>query len=128
MSEEMVQKAPWPQDLADIVAQVEYKPTWSFELVEGERNDNVSGLTLLITERTLDAHKYKRGKGNGKGIDITYPFSVPAVIHSREGWIYWLWECIADAEAHERGEWFKVDGERPFAPRHVPEADGYRII
>lgn len=115
---DMIQKAPWPYDLFDIVESLEYKPNWRFILIDASRNDGVQGLHLFIIAELLDAV-------NGGMTTITFPFSVPAVVHSREGWREWLWDRIADCDRHERGEWFNVDGERPYAPRHIPEADGY---
>lgn len=115
---DMLQSAPWPNDLADLVDSLDYKPGWKFYLLGSSRPDGVQGLHLFIVAELPDAV-------NGGMTKIAFPFSVPAVVRSREGWRDWLWECIADADRHERGEWFRIDGERPYAPKHIPEADGY---
>ncbi|AKF15207.1 hypothetical protein SEA_SHEDLOCKHOLMES_30 [Mycobacterium phage ShedlockHolmes] len=115
----ITQTAPYPDQLAAIVAAARYKPGWTFTLVDAQFND-WSGLTLVIQTVEPDALAPDRTT------PIAFPFSVPAEVHDEAGWQAWLFDRIGDAERHERGEWFRVGDSRPYAPQHVPVADGYR--
>ncbi|AOQ27935.1 hypothetical protein KIY77_gp06 [Mycobacterium phage Mundrea] len=117
----ITQTAPYPDELEELVDGIRYRPGWSFQLVEGQRNDEVYGLALLIVVDTVDAYDGE----THRPAQIAFPFMVPPELRSRDGWQRWLYDRIADAERHERGEFFEVDGEKPFAPRHYPEPDGY---
>lgn len=117
----MTQTAPYPTELEELVDGVRYRPGWAFQLVEAPRNDGVNGLALVLVVQTVDAY----GEETHRPVSIYFPFMVPPEVRSRDGWKRWLYDRIEDAERHERGEFFEVDGEKPFAPRHYPEADGY---
>ncbi|QGH75282.1 hypothetical protein I5G61_gp34 [Mycobacterium phage Quesadilla] len=122
MTRQVTWTAPYPEALAELLADFHYRPGWSFQLIEGSRDDGhgeVTGLALIITSEPLDAQDPSRS------IPMAYPFVVPPEVHSAAGWEQWLWLRIGDAERHERGEHFRVGEARPFAPDHEPCADGY---
>jgi hypothetical protein len=45
----------------------------------------------------------------------------------RRGFARWAYARLLDAERHEAGEWFTVDGHRPFFPRHG-DGDPYEHV
>jgi hypothetical protein len=102
--------------LADLLTKVTCKPGWSFALREKEGGFK----TLVITIPVVDS----RG-GSFTGVDNSFP--VPEATYNMKSWRRWVFECCRKVEDHELGEWFIVDGERPFAPLHGPGCDPYPV-
>lgn len=106
--------APYPQPLADLVAGWTYKPGWTASLstVVPPDEHQAGGLRLFIvsdTENSLDPTRRVR---------VRHEFIVPGAMYLRSSWLRWLWDRVLDVEAHEAGEFFRIDGERVYAPHH----------
>ena len=119
----MQQTAPDPTELYDLVANLSYKPGWTFELIEDfERDPGSYGLTFFIHTFTQNS--------NPPHADycVTHLFIVPAATYDRRSWQHWLFEQFVKVETHEASEFFKVDGVRPYVPTHKPGSDPYMVL
>jgi hypothetical protein len=116
----MIQEAPDPAELIELVDQCEYKE-WSVRLVDLERSQGCSGLTLIITAEVQDSY-------HDREINIAHLFPVPPATYDRRSWQRWLLDQVLLVERHEACEFFKIDGERPYAPHHGPGNDPYIIF
>lgn len=132
--ERMTQSAPFPVELADLVDKATCKPGWSFVLADVDRDDQTChGLTLIIYVQGPDTDNTLHE------ICVSHWFPVPAATYDRREWCRWLFDRCMDVERHETMEFFKISGNRAFAPHHsrgrnpyvlhVPgvEADVHRI-
>lgn len=130
---QLVQVAPWPEALEDLVRRSRYRAHegWSVRLVEDfARDENASrevighGTTLIVTTQGYDTYHPERGTTYG----VNHYFIVPAATYNRSSWRRWLFEQYAKIERHECMENFVVDtDERPFAPLHGPGEDPYSV-
>jgi hypothetical protein len=102
--------------LRDLVAKVTCKRGWGFRLF----NEN-GALRLVIAVTGPDAANV------GHDITISHFFPVPTATYNEKTWRRWMFERCRGVENHELGEWFRVDGERPFAPLHGPGEDPYIV-
>lgn len=117
----MAQYAPWPFDLENAVAELQYLPGWRIWLEMEDRGQGSFGLTLNIAPANPDSYHPERD------VNTRFLYPVPAASFNRESWEEWLWARIEETEGHERSEWFRFVGEdgvarRPFKPVH---ADGW---
>ncbi|MCU1494843.1 MAG: hypothetical protein JWO62_2607, partial [Acidimicrobiaceae bacterium] len=135
----MRQYAPFPFDLAALVASVEYRPGWTIKLVDVERDPadthghSAGGLTLIITTCGYNSYHPDRGEH----YRVNHYSIVPAATYNRASWLRWLFEQFLLVERHEAMEFFSVtvphpdDGlpvrKRPFAPTHGPGDDPYIV-
>lgn len=119
--EPMRQEAPWPQGLADLVDKCELEPGWRIVLVEEDRGQGSKGLTLEIVILGFNTYKPEEGRT----YRVRHLFPVPPASFNRRSWQRWLFDRYVDVLRHEAGEWFKVDGKRPYAPHHGPGEDPY---
>jgi hypothetical protein len=104
-------------DILDgLVEKVTCKPGWDFELV-----DEDGALRLVITVAGRDSYNPMRP------LTVRHFFPVPTATYNEKTWRRWIFECCRGVENHELGEWFKVDGERPFAPLHGPGENPYVV-
>lgn len=114
-----------PQNTHDIlralVARVTCKPGWTFRLDD----DADDGLRLVIYVPCEDSRQY--WKGSNARINVNHFFPVPIATYNERSWRRWIFECCRKLEDHELGEWFLVDGDRPFAPLHGPGNDPYTV-
>lgn len=124
----MTQTAPYPHDLADLVAKTRYRPYWRVRLEDDYIRDPAEthrgegrGLTLIITTNTINSYEPHNP------IAVNHIFGVPAATYNRESWRWWLFGCFAEVEYHECMEFFTVDGEKPYAPNHGPGWDPYLV-
>jgi hypothetical protein len=113
----MIQKAPWPYELANAVNELEYMGGWRIWLSEGERGQGCLGLMLNIVPDNRDSYHPE------KHANTRFVYPVPAAAFNRESWEEWIWARIEETEGHERAEAFKFrqpDGSyrRPFKPAH----------
>lgn len=109
---QMRQVAPYPDDLAAVVAELVFWPGWSFRLEDCGRHAGAHGLTLIIAVETVDAYAKDRP------YTVTHYFWVPAESYGRATWARWVLARIMDVHWHESAEAFELDGTRPFAPGH----------
>lgn len=129
-AEPMTQVAPYPTELAEMVAHLDYRPGWGFVLRHLDRGQGSEGLTLVIT--TLGYNSYHPDQGETYRVNHYMP--VPPASFDRRSWRRWLLEQVLLVERHEACEFFgfRTDGtqegkERPYAPSHGPGNDPYLV-
>jgi hypothetical protein len=103
--------------LGDLVEKVTCKPGWHFSLL----GDQQHGLRLVIFVPGRDSY------APDQRLNINHFFPVPTATYNAKSWRRWIFECCRKVENHELGEWFIIDGERPFAPLHGPGEDPYTV-
>jgi hypothetical protein len=137
MPELMRQEAPYPDALAKLVKALQYKPGWLFSLVDMERGQGSTGLTLIIHITGPDTYHPE------KTISVNHFMLVPPAAYDERSWRRWLFDQVLLVERHEACEFFRLampgdfiqrDGsrtheriERPYAPSHGPGNDPYLI-
>ena len=124
MSAEMRQVAPYPAELAAMVAGLEYKPGWTFHLIDLDRGQGSAGLTLDIVTLGYDSYHPDRGQH----YRVHHYMPVPPAAFDARSWRRWLLEQLLLVERHETCEFFQLYGERPYAPHHGPGNDPYVIF
>lgn len=122
MSDAMTQTAPWPYDLAQLVDECEYRQGWTVELNQLDRGQGSEGLTLTITAIVKDS------LDQDSLIGVRHLFIVPAASYNRRSWQRWLLDRFLDVEKHEACEYFRIGGERVYAPHHSEGEDPYTIF
>jgi hypothetical protein len=115
------QSAPFPVELEELVAGLEYRPGWRFRLVTLERDPGCSGLTFEVLSDTMDTYHPEQRR------PILHYFVVPAATYNRESWQEWIRDRLLDIEIHECCEYMQINGKRPFAPGHAPGWNPYAI-
>lgn len=123
MFDVMLQRAPFPEDLSQIVKRVRYRPGWTFSLVEIDRGQESKGLTLDITTKGYNSHH----QDEGEHYRVHHYMIVPAAAYNYASWRRWVFEQILLVERHEACEFFWVNGEQPYAPNHGPGWDPYIV-
>lgn len=107
--------------LADLVARTTYKPGWTLELRELDREQGSQGLTLCISATVPDSlHP-------GQTVSFLHLMPVMPAAYDAETWTRWLLDQLLLVEQHEALEFFKVDGNAPFFPEHAPGRNPYTI-
>ncbi len=136
--------------LRGLVSKVTCKPGWAFSLA-----DDDEGFRLVILVPCEDS-RFSPAPGRDcysrKGQWCEWPyidrgcvhcgrlreevtrsmyvrhfFPVPVATYNKKSWRRWIFECCRKVEDHELGEWFLVEGERPFAPLHGPGNNPYDV-
>ena len=120
MPELMRCEAPYPDALADVVADLRFWPGWSFTLHDLGRHEGAHGLTLTIAVQTIDAYDHT------ESYLVTHHFWVPPESWDCATWAAWVLDRIMDVHWHETAEAFNLLGERPFAPGHGGGTSPYR--
>lgn len=115
--------APYPDALAEIVADLEYRPGWTFKLEHIDRGQGSEGLTFIVTSLGYDTYHPERGENYG----VYHYFPVPPAAYVRSSWLRWVLDRLIEIETHEACEFMVVDGKRPFAPVHAPGHDPYAV-
>lgn len=92
---------------AEIVAALAYKPGWRFKL-GGPLNRY-----LCVFATTPDSHAPTRER------TTQHMFELPDL--DGRDFARWVFDRLLDAERHEAGEFFQIDGFRPFYPNHQGE-------
>jgi hypothetical protein len=117
----MNQKSPYPQILSELVEKCEYKK-WRVRLIDDyQREDDSIGLTLVVHAVVPDSY-------HDRDIAINHLFPVPPATYDLRSWQRWLLDQLLLVEQHEACEFFKIDGERPYAPHHGPGNNPYTIF
>lgn len=126
--DQMTQVAPYPVELEVIVENFKYKPGWLFLLQHMDRGQGSGGLTLVITTLTHESlHDKSSSFHEWPVIRVNHLFIVPAASYNRNSWMRWLLDRIIEVETHEACEFFRVYGERVYAPHHSEGEDPYII-
>lgn len=102
--------------LEKLVEKVMCKPGWCFHLKEEE-----GALRLVIAVPGRDSYHPNHP------LTVLHYFPVPTATYNERTWRRWIFERCRGVENHELGEWFRIDGERPFAPLHGPGEDPYTV-
>lgn len=118
----MRQEIPDVDILAGLVARLEYKEGWRFELVDLDRGQGSKGLTLRILLTCKDSYH------PDKTFQVNHYMIVPAAAYNEQSWRRWLLDQVLLVERHEACEFFKIGGHRPYAPHHGPGFDPYQIF
>lgn len=130
-----IQTAPYPDELADLVGRLRYRPGWRFVLATVDRDKDRegqvvgSGLTLDIITRGFDSYHPERGEN----YSVHHYRIVPPATYNRQSWRRWLLDQCLAVEGHEACEFFVIEEDdgtliHPFAPNHGPGADPYRVV
>lgn len=151
---QILQVAPWPTELEDLVQTFRYKPGWEFRLRQDlsrdfepddhrhERPPIGRGTTFVITSLTYNSYgEYE--EGDPPDYRVNHYFIVPAATYNRNAWRRWILDRCIDVEIHEacefarfvqEGEFVQRDGtrsdtyvDRPFSPLHGPGENPYVI-
>lgn len=120
----MRQEAPYPAVLARLVAELTYRPGWTFRLDHVDRGQGSEGLTLDVTTLGYDSYHPERGES----YRVHHYVPVPPAAFDERSWRRWLFEQLLLVERHEACEFFKLGGERPYAPHHGPGNDPYVVF
>ena len=118
-----VQEAPYPHELEDLVRRVSYRPGWEFRLEHIDRGQGSVGLTLDIITKGYDSHHPERGEV----YRVHHYWPVIPAAFNRASWQRWLFDRCMAVEQHECMEFFRIDGEQPYAPNHGPGEDPYVV-
>ena len=102
--------------LRNLVNNATCKPGWRFSLV-----DEDGALRLVIFVPGHDSYNPENR------LNVNHFFPVPTATYNAKSWRRWIFERCRGVENHELGEWFQIDGERPFAPMHGPGEDPYTV-
>ena len=102
--------------LAKLVSLCSCKPGWSFAL-----RDEEGALRLMITVAGVDSYRPENR------LTVSHMFPVPTATYNEKTWRRWIFDMCRRVENHELGEWFKIEGERPFPPLHGPGEDPYSV-
>lgn len=102
--------------LAELVSKATCKPGWAFAL-----RDEEDALRLVITVQGQDSYEPEIP------LRVAHLFPVPTATYNEKSWRRWIFEMCRRVENHELGEWFKIDGKRPFAPMYGPGEDPYTV-
>lgn len=120
----MKQIAPYPELLAKLVKNVEYRPGWLFALEDVDRGQGSEGLTLSIYTQGYNTYHPERGET----YRVVHYFPVPPAAYDERSWRRWIFDRLLEVERHEAAEFFQISGERPYAPHHGPGNDPYIIF
>ena len=115
----MISTAPWPSVLEELIQRTSYKE-WTFKLRNIDNGPDCSALVVdIITKGTNSYdptdHDYR----------VHHYMQVPPATYDEHNWQRWLFEQCLLIEGHECGEFFKIDGKRPYAPHHQPGSNPY---
>ena len=122
MPETMTQTAPYPTALRELVEAVELQPGYEIWLEDDcDRGQGSRGMTLFIVQSGPDTYHPEVTRR------VAHLFIVPAASYDIRSWRRWLLEQYRLVLSHEACEWFKIAGDRPYAPSHGPGNDPYLI-
>jgi len=124
MPERNTNVAPYPAELADVVANASYRPGWQLRLAHLDRGQGSEGLTLIVTSLGYDSYNVQ----NGETYRVNHYMPVPPAAYDRRAWQRWVLDQLLAIEAHETCEFFQVEGQRPFAPNHGPGRNPYVVL
>jgi hypothetical protein len=118
------QVAPDPSVLSELLADLHYRPGWTFALSDIDRGQGSEGLTLIITTSGFDSYHPERGQN----YRVNHYMPVPPAAFDRRSWQRWLLEQFLLVERHEACEFFRIGETRPYAPHHGFGQDPYIIF
>ena len=102
-------------DVAALVPLLRYKPGWVFKIGGPERR------FLCVFATTPDSCA-----PGDRCTQHMFEVPVPAPVGAEA--VRWVFDRLLLAELHEAGEFFAVDGFRPFFPHHQDEGSPYELV
>jgi hypothetical protein len=96
----------------ELLRRFTYKPGWRFKIA-GDYEDPPRPPgpgAIQVTFQAPDAYHPKRV------VPIISVIAIPDQPEDEDRLARWLFDRILDIERHEAGEWFVIDGRRPFDP------------
>ena len=127
---QQTQIAPYPDALAGLVARLEYRPGWTFDLLDKDRGQGSKGLTLIITTLGYDSYH----PADGENYRVHHYMPVPPAAFGYQSWQRWLFDQCLMVERHECMEFFTVHDSpgsehavKPYAPNHGHGEDPYIV-
>ena len=93
-----------------------YKPGWRFKIA------GPNGRFLCVYATTLDS------LNPGRSRTTQHMFEIPDDLPDDRAWARWVFARLLDCEQHEAGEFFAIDGVRPFFPHHQDEGSPYELV
>lgn len=121
MPDQNTNVAPFPEELASIVAGLKYREGYRFMLEHLDRGQGSEGLTFKVLSDQFDTYNPERR------LRVWHYFPVPPAAYNHQSWLRWVLDRLVEIETHEACEFMVVDGQRPFAPNHGPGWDPYAI-
>lgn len=98
------------------VSRLAYKPGWTF------KRGGPLGRYLCVFAYTPDSGAPERNRRT------QHMFNIPEDLDDDHAAARWVFECLLLVELHEAGEFFAVDGQRPFFPHHQDEGSPYELV
>lgn len=143
MTKQIIQVAPWPEELEQAVKEFRYKPGWRFRLVQDldrdyepddvhhERPPIGRGTTVIITSLTYNSYR-EYEVDDPPDYRVNHFKIVPPATFKKHAWERWLLDQCIETETHEACEFARFlrengDIERPFSPLHGPGENPYVI-
>lgn len=104
-----------PVQPGPLLAAISYKPGWTFKIAgPGNRY-------WCVFARTPDSLRPETER------TTQHQFEIPEALNARD-LLRWAFEHLLLAELHEAGEFFTVDGHRPFFPHHQDQGSPYERV
>lgn len=103
-------------DPAPVVARLSYKPGWKFKI------GGPGGRYLCVFATTPDSNN------PGQNRTTQHQFEIPDDMPDGRAFCRWVLDQLLLAELHEAGEFFAIDGHRPFFPHHQDEGSPYELV
>jgi len=99
-----------------LVAALAYKPGWRFRL------GGPGNRFLCVFATTPDS--------NNPATDrcTQHMFELPSPLPDKRELVRWAFDRLLLCELHEAGEFFRVDGFRPYMPHHQDEGSPYDLV
>ena len=101
----------------DVTPSLGYKPGWTFKLAV-----RADGDWLCIRAVTVDSNNRTNTRATG------HMFKLPEEPMTLRQFARWAFDRCLLCELHEAGEFFSVDGFRPFFPNHQDEGSPYELV
>ena len=117
-------EAPYPDALASLVSRTMYRPGWCVTLEDVDRGQGSKGLTLVVLTRGYNSYNLD----DGETYRVRHYMPVPPAAYNEQSWRRWLFNQLMLVEVHECCEFFRIDGQRPYAPHHGPGNDPYVVF
>lgn len=99
--------------LRGLLGSLTYKPGWCFKV------GGPGGRSLCIHATTPDSNNPARSR------TTQHMFTIPDDLEDPQRWVF---DRLLDAERHEVGEFYAIDGFRPFFPYHQDEGSPYVVV
>lgn len=98
--------------LAEVTKSITFKSEFRFEFLPDEGTFSIY-------------HKAPNSIIPGEMRYTNHSFIVPTATYNAANWARWVYDRCGDVDTHERNEFFRVSGERIFAPHHGNGEDPY---